>query len=492
MGFFIENGTGAELEIGDLGLTLEVGEIVDLSVRAEPIAVTNSLEPGEELNNLITIGEVIVKDPLDNVTNLSVAEALLCARSHNDPHYRVGAGARIGDISDVVLTSPVANQVLQFDGSNWINGVVTGGTGNPAPPLTSVQYNDGGAFGGEANFTWDDTDKRLLVEGDTDGQNHLVVHSGTTAIDTVNDRDQATVYIQTDGDATFEGMRIKFQRSTAGISGWITAYYDQAAPSIRLTDEDDDAPYMIFNTIAGGTYDLPEFVSVIGARGAAGTRDPGTDSSGFAWLIGQNTTPEALYASGTYDPAMELDTEWLRIPVGTTAAQPATPVNGMIRYDETRNKFEGYENGAWADLISFNPPKQSFQASNGATTQTLTTTFVTAILGTDLRSDAIYSNTLGEVTVNQTGNFEVTYDITNDSTGARSTGENKLQVNGVDVPGSFAYTYNRNSPNGENTASATLLVSLTAGDVVRVQIREVAGTVVTVANACRLTIREID
>ena len=67
-----------------------------------------------------------------------------------------------------------------------------------------------------------------------------------------------------------------------------------------------------------------------------------------------------------------------------------------------------------------------------------------------------------------------------------------LQINGVDVPGSFAYTYNRNSANGENTSSATMLVSITSGDVVRVRVREISGTVVTKANSCRLTIREID
>lgn len=138
-------------------------------------------------------------------------------------------------------------------------------------------------------------------------------------------------------------------------------------------------------------------------------------------------------------------------------------------------------------------PKEHFHAHNNVTTQTLTATFVTAIIGTDVRSDAIYSNTNGEVTINKTGNFKVTYDISADATsGTRSIMEAVLQVNTVNVPGTFAYSYHRNTTAGEDTTSATTDIAVTSGDVVRVQIREVVGGVTTVANACRLTIEEID
>jgi hypothetical protein len=288
---------------------------------------------------------------------------------------------------------------------------------------------------------------------------------------------------------------VKFQRSSAGISGWITYNYDQATPNIRLTDEDDDSPYISFQTIAGGTYNNPEFSSVFGARGAIGTRDPGTEQGGFAWLIGNNVTPESLWGGGTYDPAMELDQQWLRIPTGTTGERPTTPVNGMVRYNETTGKLEGYESGAWENLVEdvTITPKEVFSAHNGTTTQALTGTFVTAIIGTNIRSDASFSNTLGEVTVNKTANYMINYDIGADSTGARSSMEAVLQVNGVNVPGTFAYSYHRNTTNGEDTATMSgVPVSLTAGDVVRVRIREISGGIQTLQNASRLTIEEID
>ncbi len=44
-------------------------------------------------------------------------------------------------------------------------------------------------------------------------------------------------------------------------------------------------------------------------------------------------------------------TRSITIPRGTTAQRPPAPVNGMLRYNNTTNKFEGYENGVWTNLI---------------------------------------------------------------------------------------------------------------------------------------------
>ena len=42
----------------------------------------------------------------------------------------------------------------------------------------------------------------------------------------------------------------------------------------------------------------------------------------------------------------------LKVGSFTTAERDAlTAVNGMIIYNSTTNKFQGYENGAWANLI---------------------------------------------------------------------------------------------------------------------------------------------
>jgi hypothetical protein len=139
--------------------------------------------------------------------------------------------------------------------------------------------------------------------------------------------------------------------------------------------------------------------------------------------------------------------------------------------------------------------KEIFYHHNGTTTQTLSGSFATALFNSAVRTDGgAFSYASGEVTVTQTGWYEVTYNIGADSdNGDRSTLEAVLQQNAVDVPGTFAYSYHRTSAAGENTASCTAIVNITANDVMRVRIRIRDGSgIVTLSNACRLMIRRVD
>ena len=52
-----------------------------------------------------------------------------------------------------------------FTGTLDFTGTGGGGGGTPAAPDTSVQFNDGGSFGGDANLTWDKTANELIVAG---------------------------------------------------------------------------------------------------------------------------------------------------------------------------------------------------------------------------------------------------------------------------------------------------------------------------------------
>ena len=39
------------------------------------------------------------------------------------------------------------------------------------------------------------------------------------------------------------------------------------------------------------------------------------------------------------------------MPVGTTAQRPGSPVQGMIRFNTTTSKFEGYNGSDWINLV---------------------------------------------------------------------------------------------------------------------------------------------
>ena len=46
-------------------------------------------------------------------------------------------------------------------------------------------------------------------------------------------------------------------------------------------------------------------------------------------------------------------TDAIRIPVGTTAQRPASPANGIIRYNSSKGTFDGYHSGGWNSLGSY-------------------------------------------------------------------------------------------------------------------------------------------
>jgi len=144
--------------------------------------------------------------------------------------------------------------------------------------------------------------------------------------------------------------------------------------------------------------------------------------------------------------------------------------------------------------------KQHLSRHNGGVTQTFTTTPTTINFGTSIRQDAAFTHNIvgggSEITINEDGWYEITYDVSLDSPvgGSRTTSQTELQSNGTLVAGSRSWGYHRTGSNAEDSLSATLKLNLTSGDVVRVQSVRIAGTdaLVTLADGCRLNIQSID
>ena len=69
--------------------------------------------------------------------------------------------------------------------------------------------------------------------------------------------------------------------------------------------------------------------------------------------------------------------------------------------------------------------------------------------------------------------------------GNRSVGRIWLELNSVEVDGSRGFTYNRNTTEGDNTASGFVILTLTAADVLRLRFtRDIgASTLITIADA---------
>ena len=92
---------------------------------------------------------------------------------------------------------------------------------------------------------------------------------------------------------------------------------------------------------------------------------------------------------GTTSPATALDigskTDAVRLPSGTSAQRPVTPVNGDIRYNTTVPQLEGFASGVWNDLVGLpNLQFQKFTSSGTFTTPaniTTSTVFKVTVIG---------------------------------------------------------------------------------------------------------------
>ena len=80
------------------------------------------------------------------------------------------------DVANLHISGGTNGYVLQTDGTGNLTWTAqTGGTGNGTPggANTQVQYNDGGAFGGTAGFTFDNASNVLSVPGNVSAGNVL-------------------------------------------------------------------------------------------------------------------------------------------------------------------------------------------------------------------------------------------------------------------------------------------------------------------------------
>lgn len=316
-------------------------------------------------------------------------------------------------------------------------GVLPGGLPN------SVQFNNAGSFGGDSGFVYNSTSGKVTISGAA--QTTRLVLGGE------DDNNNAALYIQVDGDSQSEGMRTHFRRAGTGYNGWIVYHYDGNTPNIRLIDQDDDPPYIAFQTIWAGTYANPQIDNRFGTRGSAAGA-----TTGFQWIVNGATISE-------------MDTQWFRVPGGTTAQRP-TPVAGMTRWNSTILGMEYYDGRAWQPQVFGNYFVEASSEEDSSTTSTNWISKVT-LIASDL----------------PVGKYRIGWHYNLRGSSTNSSPRGRVVVNNTDVVHHYLYEPKDASTNEEDTISGfyyyTIIESGGSVNVVLEYSSEVSGATTTIRRA---------
>jgi hypothetical protein len=185
-----------------------------------------SIATGTTGTNVNATGTVTTAGTL--TVNVPVATAVNTGKLTNTD-WSTFNGKQAALVSATNIKTINSNSILGA-GDLVVSGVPAGATGN-------VQFNNAGAFGGEANLFWDDTNNRLGVNTATPGTT-LDLHSGA---------DNVASFNRTGSGSAFA------QYSLAGANKWRTGY-DNTAGSFVIYDVVNTTNRVVVTT--AGEFDL--------------------------------------------------------------------------------------------------------------------------------------------------------------------------------------------------------------------------------------------
>lgn len=252
-------------------------------------------------------------------------------------------------------TAGTSNQVLTTDGSG-VTSWTTASSGTPAGSNTQIQYNNSGAFGANANFTWDNTNTILKIGSPAAGTGRIVVKgSGTSG---------STYAFQSYNSSNTERTRITdhgyFQGIGVGLLDFGMSTYFKALARVQQ-------PFDTSFTDTSGTITLFDQYSTFAPTSGTATNTGIAIAQQINQTGGANGITRGIYINPTLIAAADyraIETTSGRVIFGgisgtviprlTTTERNAlvSPLDGTILYNSTSNKFTVRQNGAWSEMGS--------------------------------------------------------------------------------------------------------------------------------------------
>jgi hypothetical protein len=207
--------------------TLIVGENIRNSLEALPEGEKLAIDAIENLREELDKRQAqqnttaLIARRLDQIGDVDIAGVtngqVLAYNATTKRWEASSAGAGTG-----VVETIVAGTGISVDNTDPANPIVSasGGAGTPGGSDTQIQFNDGGAFGGDADFTWDKTTKLLTIGGDENINFETVTNTNWDGEPTLvvgdNSVDESSLLVGKYTDATtFGGALITGIRDSA-------------------------------------------------------------------------------------------------------------------------------------------------------------------------------------------------------------------------------------------------------------------------------------
>ena len=311
----------ATADAGTCGITINV-----LGQDIEPAAY-NTLDQFDEqrainsLDSSIDSGVIVINDGVDDLT-AALGKSLI-------------NGFDAGSVGSVpVDTSNKGNgRQLQYNStSKKFEYVDSGAAAAGAKGQIQIRGNTAGSFTATTDLAWDDVKTAVVIGGDmgpVGGVLQTNKKGRNSWIQSIVQNTNAGPQASTDWVAMNDAGTDDAGYVDLGINS--SGYSDPAYP---LSLAGDSYLYCDGNNLTVGTYTpLKDLILHAGGYGLDKERLRFTDAV---------AAKDAFAKLGCV----------LKLVNDTTANRPTTPTNGMVRYNTTTNKFEGYENGAWTNIIA--------------------------------------------------------------------------------------------------------------------------------------------